>query len=144
MDGVVLQPGSTMNRIGLKIAVASVVFLGALSYLAFAGAKQGWVYHLTVDQFLSDPQYKVQRIRLFGTVETDHFSSSPAALTAAFILKGTSAQIPVVFHGVIPEMFQAGRDVVIEGRLDAAGTFQADVLMTKCASKYEAKSGGAS
>jgi cytochrome c-type biogenesis protein CcmE len=133
-----------MNRIGLKIAVASVVFLGALSYLAFAGAKQGWVYHLTVDQFLSDPQYKVQRIRLFGTVETDHFSSSPGTLTAAFVLKGTSAQIPVVFHGVIPEMFQAGRDVVIEGRLDAAGTFQADVLMTKCASKYEAKSGGAS
>jgi cytochrome c-type biogenesis protein CcmE len=133
-----------MNRIGLKILIAVVVFTGALSYLAYAGARQGWVYHLTVDQYLSDPQYKVQRVRLFGTVEKDHFSSSPAALTASFVLKGTDATIPVQFHGVIPEMFQAERQVVIEGRLDTAGQFQADVLMTKCASKYEAKSGGAS
>jgi cytochrome c-type biogenesis protein CcmE len=133
-----------MNRIGVKIAVASVVFVSALSYLAFAGARQGWVYHLTVDQFTSDPQYKTQRVRLCGTVEKDHFSSAPAALTASFVLKGTAAQVPVEYHGMIPDMFQAGRDVIIEGQLNGAGQFQADVMMTKCASKYEAKSGGAS
>ena len=133
-----------MNRIGIKIAIAGVVFVGALSYLAFAGARQGWVYHLTVDRFLSDTQYKQQRVRLCGTVEKENFISSPGKLTATFVLKGDAASVPVEYHGVIPEMFQAGRDVVVEGRLDSAGKFQADVLMTKCASKYESKSGGES
>jgi cytochrome c-type biogenesis protein CcmE len=133
-----------MNRIGLKIGIASVVFVGALSYLAFAGARQNWVYHLSVDQFTTGEQYKTQRVRLYGTVEKDQFLSSPAALTASFLLKGTNAQIPVEFHGMIPDMFQAGRDVIVEGQLNAAGKFQADVMMTKCASKYETKTGAAS
>jgi cytochrome c-type biogenesis protein CcmE len=34
-------------------------------------------------------------------------------------------------------MFGPGKNVVVEGRRDPAGVFQADVLMTKCASKYE-------
>lgn len=133
-----------MNRIGFKIGIASAVFIAAMSYLAFAGARQGWVYHLTVDQFLADPHYKVQRVRLCGNVSKDHFSASPATLTASFVLTGAHAQVPVTFHGVIPEMFRAGGDVVIEGRLNGAGQFQADVLMTKCASKYAPQNGAAS
>jgi cytochrome c-type biogenesis protein CcmE len=139
MRRAVFTKGLDMNRVALKIAIASVVFIGAISYLAYAGAKQAWVYHLTVDQFTTSPQYKTQRVRLCGTVCKDHFNSSPAQLTATFALKGTTSDVPIEYHGVIPDLFQAGRDVVIEGRLDTAGVFQADVLMTKCASKYEMK-----
>ena len=39
-------------------------------------------------------------------------------------------------------MFKAGSEVVVEGQADAAGTFQADLMMTKCASKYEDKPAG--
>jgi cytochrome c-type biogenesis protein CcmE len=133
-----------MTRIGYKITAASMVFVSAISFLALAGAKQSWVYHLTVDQYLTDTQYRTQRVRLCGTVDTQNCIANPAALSATFVLKGTSATIPVQFHGTVPDMFQAGRDVVIEGRMDATGKFQADVLMTKCASKYETKDGGAS
>ena len=35
------------------------------------------------------------------------------------------------------ELFQAGAEVIVEGQQDAAGVFQADTLLTKCASKYE-------
>ena len=47
--------------------------------------------------------------------------------------------MPVTYAGVLPDLFKPGGEVVVEGRLDAAGTFKADVLMTKCASKYEMK-----
>jgi cytochrome c-type biogenesis protein CcmE len=133
-----------MTRIGIKIAAASLVFVGALSFLAYAGARQSWVYHLTVDQFLSDPQYRAQRVRLCGVVAKENCFANSAALSATFVLNGTSATIPVQYHGSIPDLFAPGRDVEIEGRLDPAGNFQADVLMTKCASKYEAKAGGQS
>jgi cytochrome c-type biogenesis protein CcmE len=74
---------------------------------------------------------------LCGTVQEEGFSSNPAQLTTSFTIKGTKEHVAVVYHGVVPEMFQPNREVVVEGQLDAAGVFQADVLMTKCASKYD-------
>src|SRR5271165_4580129 len=126
-----------MNKMRIKLAVGACVFLGAITYLAFAGARQAHVYHLTVDQFLSEGQYRTQRVRLCGKVDDKHFTSSPASLSASFVLKGANVQLPVEYHGVIPGLFQAGRDVVVEGQLNVQGVFVADVMMTKCASKYE-------
>jgi cytochrome c-type biogenesis protein CcmE len=129
-----------MNAKHLKFAIAGAVLIGSLAYLAIAATRGGWVYHLTVDQFLSSPQYRQQRIRLCGTVDSANFSADSAGLSARFTLKGTAARVPVQYHGVIPDLFKPDREVVIEGRLDDSGLFQADVLMTKCASKYQSAS----
>jgi len=127
-----------MSAIQKKLAVAGIVLVVAVSYLAYAGMKSGWVYFLEVDNFLADKQYATQRVRLHGKVAEESFAS--ANLDASFNLLGKSSKLNVAYHGVIPEMFQAGREVVVEGQLDASGTFKADVLMTKCASKYEPNS----
>jgi cytochrome c-type biogenesis protein CcmE len=127
-----------MNSIRLKLIFAGVVLTAAFSYLAFAGMQKGWVYFVSVDQFIADPQFHNQRVRLHGKVAADEFDASKSLLTAKFNLTGKGGKsLPVVYRGVIPDMFEVGRDVVVEGRRDAAGLFQADVLMTKCASKYE-------
>jgi cytochrome c-type biogenesis protein CcmE len=130
-----------MNPIRLKLLVAGTVLTGAFSYLAFAGMQKGWVYYVSVDQFTNDAQYHDQRVRLHGRVAADGFEARKSLLTARFNLAGTGGEsIPVVYRGVVPDMFESGREVVVEGRRDAAGVFEADVLMTKCASKYEADS----
>lgn len=126
-----------MISIRAKLIVASVVLAAAVIYLAFAGVKSGWVYYMEVDSFVKDNQYHAQRVRLHGKVGKDDFSFSAASLLANFRLEGKNQQLPVAYHGSIPDMFEVGRDVVVEGNLDNAGVFQADVLMTKCASKYE-------
>ena len=120
-----------------KLATASVILIGAFAYLAFAGMQKGWVYFVGVEQYVSDAQYANQRVRLHGKVAADGFDSSKALLTAKFNLKGETHSLAVVYHGALPDMFEVGRDVVVEGKRDSAGVFQADVLMTKCASKYE-------
>jgi len=126
-----------MTAIRVKLLVAGVILAGAVTYLGFAGVKSGWVYFVDVDKFLADNRYGTQRVRLHGMVAADDFASTPARLTASFRLAGKTGALPVVYHGNIPELFGTGKNVVVEGRCDATGTFQADVLMTKCASKYE-------
>ena len=44
--------------------------------------------------------------------------------------------IPVVYNGIKPDMFQAGRDVIVDGEF-VNGVFQASKLLTQCPSKYE-------
>ena len=126
-----------------KLILAGVVLTAALSFLGFAGAKSGgWVYYLEVDHFVADAQqYQTQRVRLHGKVATDDFATSAATLSANFKLLGKSNAVAIAYHGAIPDMFERGRDVVVEGKFDqATNTFNADVLMTKCASKYESNS----
>ena len=43
----------------------------------------------------------------------------------------------VAYKGIAPDTFTDGVDVVVEGRLDTNGTFQATTLLAKCASRYE-------
>ena len=67
-----------------------------------------------------------------------------------FLVAGTVLAIAVGYLGFsgvkkgwvyfLPvDQFATGREVVVEGKYDSAGVFQADLLMTKCASKYEGK-----
>jgi cytochrome c-type biogenesis protein CcmE len=53
---------------------------------------------------------------------------------------GGSQTVPVVYHGTVPDLFQPGRDVSVRGSLQN-GVFVAerDSLVTKCPSKYTAK-----
>ena len=132
-----------MNRIRLKLLIAGTVVAIATTLLALAGVRDGWVYFLPVDQFVDNPHQHTQRVRLHGKVGADHFQENRAGLSASFDLVGKSHTLHVQYTGVIPEMFQADRDVVVEGKLDQAGVFQADTLLTKCASKYESGDGQA-
>jgi cytochrome c-type biogenesis protein CcmE len=127
-----------MTHAGLKFSFAAVILAGAVGYLSFAGVQKGWVYTLGVDQYLASTQQQSLRVRLCGTVSDQDLEVRKSGLSAKFLLKGEQHAIPVVYHGVIPDMFKAGSDVVVEGKRDpATGLFQSDLLMTKCASKYE-------
>jgi cytochrome c-type biogenesis protein CcmE len=124
-----------------KLIVAAVVLSGAVGLLAYAGVQRGWVYYLDVDQFAAGEQHHDRRVRLNGHVAAEGVQVSAAKLFATFDLVGPGApgaRVPVHYTGVVPAMFQPGGQVVVEGKLDERGVFQADVLMTKCASKYQA------
>ncbi|HET8556234.1 MAG TPA: cytochrome c maturation protein CcmE [Gaiellaceae bacterium] len=55
---------------------------------------------------------------------------------------GGGAAVPVVYRGSLPDLFAVGRHVFVSGRL-SHGVFvaQPGSLVTKCPSKYVAKSG---
>jgi cytochrome c-type biogenesis protein CcmE len=51
--------------------------------------------------------------------------------------------VPVRYTGSVPDLFRAGRDIVVDGEL-RSGTFVAEPgsMITKCPSKYVAKPSG--
>lgn len=133
-----------MTHTRIKLLVAGTVIAAAVTFLAIAGVREGWVYFLPVDQYVdANAQYAGQRVRLHGKVSEHEFDADRAMLVANFDLQGARHSIRVQYAGVIPEMFDVGRDVVVEGKPDDAGVFHADTLMTKCASKYESADGQA-
>ncbi|MEP6507930.1 MAG: cytochrome c maturation protein CcmE, partial [Gemmatimonadales bacterium] len=61
----------------------------------------------------------------------------PGGKQVSFAMSDGSKTYNVVYRGITPDTFTDGVDVVVEGRLDRAGTFHATTLLAKCASRYE-------
>lgn len=133
-----------MTSIALKLISAGAVIVPAVAYLGYAGMKDGMVqYHVQVDAFVKDAKLHNERVRLAGKVSLEHLSIGSGRLGANFILEGQTARLPVSYHGIVPDLFKGGCEVVVEGRMGSDGTFNADLVMTKCASKYESAGHGA-
>lgn len=120
--------------VGLAVAIA----LGYLGFTAFQGAS---MYYLTVDELLArgDGAYGEQ-VRLMGKVEDGSVVRDSETNTLRFTVTGEDGtSLPVVYSGIVPDAFKQGADVVVEGSLTRAGAFEADSLLVKCPSKYEAE-----
>ena len=124
----------------VKILVGVVVIGGGISYFMFQAMQSSWAYYYSVDDLAADSTAaKSHSLRIAGRVKDDSIIRNPEQMKLSFVLAGSSNEMPVEYKGVVPDNFDDGREVVVEGKLDAKGTFQANNLMTKCESKYEAK-----
>src|SRR4051812_460421 len=103
-----------MTHTKAKLLGAGLVIGVAATLLAISGMREGWVYFLPVDQFMESAGRHDQRVRLHGKVADQNFHSDRTALAASFDLLGKTKSIRVNYTGVIPDMFDAGRDVVVE------------------------------
>jgi cytochrome c-type biogenesis protein CcmE len=78
-----------------------------------------------------------ERVRIGGIVADGSIAiSSTNKLEVAFTLKEGNSLLPVEFIGTRPDLFKNGAEVIVEG-LYQDGSFHADILQTKCASRYE-------
>lgn len=78
------------------------------------------------------------RIRLGGLVKNGSLIRSDG-LRVRFEVTDGKSEIPVAYHGVLPDLFREGQGVVAEGTLDGAGTFDADTILAKHDETYMPK-----
>jgi cytochrome c-type biogenesis protein CcmE len=78
------------------------------------------------------------RIRLGGMVKDGSVVRSDG-LRIRFEVTDGKAQIPVVYQGVVPDLFREGQGVVAEGALDKSGVFDADTILAKHDETYMPK-----
>ena len=128
-----------MDRRRLKFVVLVSGVLVAMAGLVAVGLRGdgGLAYFVTVSEFRSTPTSK--GVRVNGKVANGSIKRMPSGQDVAFVMTDGRSALPVSYHGIIPDTFVEGADVVVKGSLDAAsGTFHADELLAKCPSKYEA------
>ena len=126
-------------RLRLLLAFVAVVLVIVL--LAGRGARESMMYYVTVGELLTmGREADAQGVRVTGTVVPGTIDSGP--LYVRFKITDGTTAIPVEYRGVVPDAFAAQREVVVEGSLRADGTFEANLLIAKCPSKYEAAPGG--
>jgi len=130
-----------MKKNYIKYIMAFAVIIAALVYFIASAMSGEKIYYREVSELLSDPMSAEKKgLRISGIVISNNFSTNKFEQYAAFeITDDIGAVLPVVYKGNIPDAFDIGASVVIEGSYNAAdNTFEAKKLLAKCPSKYEA------
>ena len=121
------------QRLVLVIAAVIAVFLAAL--LAMWGLRERASYFYTPADIASGKAEQGRSVRLGGMVERGSIQRLPDGVTIRFTVTDGQARTPVVFRGIVPDLFREGSGAVAEGRLEQ-GTFIADAILAKHDERY--------
>lgn len=134
------EPGRP-TRFG-RLAVGMLLVASATGFLVYKATGDHLTYYREVDELMAAPGPTDEKLRVSGDVAAGSVVRGGAHRELRFDLTRTGesrgVRIPVVYTGTVPDIFKPGIQVVVEGRMDARGTFQAETLLAKCPSKYQA------
>jgi cytochrome c-type biogenesis protein CcmE len=115
-----------------------LVFVAAFAYLLFGGIGNNLVYFLTPSELLAKGTKVYDTpLRLGGQVVPGSVQWNAANVDLRFMMQDGKAQVPVHSHGAPPQMFRDGIGVVVEGKYESNGTFEATNLLVKHSNEYK-------
>jgi cytochrome c-type biogenesis protein CcmE len=132
--------GSRRRKIRWSFVIAGLAIAGAVLYLVLANTGATAEYYMTISQLRSCSGCSARTVRVAGVVVAGSIDRNEATQVVQFKISDskTTAAMPVIYNGVVPDIFASGAQVVVEGKLAGTGVFQADSLLTKCPSKFQA------
>jgi len=74
--------------------------------------------------------------RIGGLVVSGSLKRQTDGLTVDFVVTDTARNIPVIYKGILPDLFKEGKGVVAQGKLGANGYFIADQVLAKHDENY--------
>lgn len=77
-----------------------------------------------------------KKIRAGGMVVKGSVKRDNNSLRVDFVITDFKANVPVVYTGILPDLFAEGQGIVANGTLDAQGTFQATEVLAKHDENY--------
>ena len=117
------------------LVLALVALIGAALLAAWALRNQASYFYVPSD-ITADPPAPGQAVRRGGMVEAGSLKTRADGVTIDFIVGDGEARVPVVFAGIVPDLFVEGSGVVAEGSLRPDGTFEATNLLAKHDENY--------
>ena len=119
------------------IAIAAGVSLIAIAVALVLNAFQGnVVFFFSPSQVAAKEAPLEKTFRVGGMVEKGSFKRLPDGLTVQFVVTDTAKSIPVMYTGILPDLFKEGKGVVTQGRLGPDGVFRATEVLAKHDENY--------
>ena len=128
----------------IRFALLGLVLFLAIGYMIYAAFPGNTLYFLTVSEFMEADEYKDGRVvRVSGKLLEGTFDREQGSTHAAFSLidsDGHSALgMEASYVGVMPDLFfNPHSEIILQGHYGDNDVFDADTILVKCPSKYQA------
>lgn len=121
----------------LKFGIGIAIILAAVGWEAVSGFQESKTYYVTVKELTSGKSTH-SHVRVGGMIVPGSIQRNGQILT--FRISQDNDSLPVTYIGrdALPDDFKGGANAIVEGDYLADGTFRAQQVQAKCASKYQA------
>jgi cytochrome c-type biogenesis protein CcmE len=127
-----------MKRRHKRIAfiLAGLAGLAIAAALVLSAFQNNLVFFFSPSQVAAKEAPVNKIFRVGGLVENGTLQRDNDGLTVRFTVTDTAKSIPVVYKGILPDLFKEGKGCVAQGRIGADGVFYADQVLAKHDENY--------
>jgi cytochrome c-type biogenesis protein CcmE len=104
--------------------------------LALSAFQQNMLFFYSPSQIAAGEAPLGYTFRVGGLVAEHSVKRQPDSLEVRFILTDNLHTIPVVYEGILPDLFREGQGIVARGRLEADQLFRAEEVLAKHDENY--------
>jgi len=122
------------KRIGMIVVGLAGITVAAI--LAGKAFNNNLVFFFSPTQVAAKEAPVNRTFRIGGLVEEGTLKRDNDGLTVRFTVTDTAASIPVIYKGILPDLFKEGRGCVAQGHLSSDGVFQAEQVLAKHDENY--------
>jgi cytochrome c-type biogenesis protein CcmE len=116
------------------IVLGGLLAVGTAAALVLNALNSNIALYVTPSEVAAGKAPRGQAFRIGGMVKDG--SLRRENLTVHFVVTDTAREIPVSYTGILPDLFKEGKGAVVQGRLDADGTFAASEVLAKHDENY--------
>ncbi len=113
-----------------------IAVLGVAAALVLNAFQSNLVFFFTPSQIAANEAPKGRAFRIGGLVVDKSLSRDKDGLTVHFAVTDTASTVPVVYTGILPDLFKEGKGVVAQGKLEGDGVFHATEVLAKHDENY--------
>ena len=117
----------------IGVGVAGLALSATLVLSAF---QKNLVFFYTPSQVASNEAPVGKSFRIGGLVEKGSVKREADGVRVQFVVTDTAKSIPVVYRGILPDLFKEGKGVVTQGKIGPDGTFRAEEVLAKHDENY--------
>ena len=127
-----------MNRKKISTIIIAVVILAGGVAVIVSSMSKG-VFNLTVAQALASPERLVgQEFKVGGKVVANSVIQCKTPFELDFAIDDEEGRrLDCSYEGIVPDPFAEGREVILQGTLDASHVMVVSKITVKCPSKYQ-------
>jgi cytochrome c-type biogenesis protein CcmE len=118
------------------LIAAGLAGLGAAAALILNAFQSNMVFFFSPSQVAAHEAPQGRSFRIGGLVQKGSLQRQPDGVSVRFVVTDTAHDLPVVYTGILPDLFKEGKGVVAQGQLQADGVFHAKEVLAKHDENY--------
>jgi cytochrome c-type biogenesis protein CcmE len=120
----------------LALIVGGLAIIGVAAALVLNAFQNNLVFFFSPTQVAAKEAPTQKAFRIGGLVQQGSVTREDDGLTVRFVVTDLANSMPVVYKGILPDLFKEGKGVVAQGHLGADGVFRADQVLAKHDENY--------
>jgi len=120
----------------LLVIVLGLAGIGIAAALILNAFQSNLVFFYSPSQVASHEAPQGRSFRIGGLVEQGSVQRQADGVTVRFVVTDTAHSVPVLYTGILPDLFKEGKGVVAQGQIGSDGVFRAKEVLAKHDENY--------